>query len=155
MTSSTSTLQLFGSTTSPYVRRLRIYMQDIEHEFVLVDIFNSRDRSTIAKDNPSLKIPMLKHADQVLLDSSVIQQYVESQNKITPLSWPQKSLLSTIDAASDSLVQLLILSRSDIDISADKMYFRIQRERLDVVFAHLEQSASENAFGEWNYLGLI
>ncbi|MGK0373445.1 MAG: glutathione S-transferase, partial [Glaciecola sp.] len=53
-------MQLFGSTTSPYVRRLRLYMQDLPHDFVLVDIFNSRDRAEIQSDNPTLKIPMLK-----------------------------------------------------------------------------------------------
>lgn len=147
-------MQLIGSTTSPYVRRLRIYMQDIAHEFVQVDIFNSRDRNSIAADNPTLKIPMLKNNKLVILDSGVIFQYIQQQQGLPELSWEQRNLLTSIDAVSDSLVQMLILSRSEIDTSADKMYFRIQRERMDIVFPHLEHAAKEGMFEQWNYLSI-
>lgn len=149
-----ASMQLYGSTTSPYVRRLRIYMQELEHEFIEVDIFNSRDRSSIATDNPTLKIPMLKHNGQVILDSGVIQQYLQQVLTLPQLSWDERNLLTSIDAVNDSLVQMLILSRSEIDTSSDKMYFRIQRERMDVVFAHLEKAAQQGAFEQWNYLSI-
>ena len=106
-------MQLFGSTTSPYVRRLRIFMQEIEHDFVLVDIFNSRDRASIAADNPTLKIPMLKHEQQVILDSGVIYRYLTQKFGLTSLTWEQENLLTSIDSVNESLVQLLILSRID------------------------------------------
>jgi glutathione S-transferase len=129
-------------------------MQDVKHDFVLVDIFNSRDRADIQHDNPTLKIPMLKDGNQVIFDSGNIYRYLQAKISGTILSWDQQNLLTSIDAASDSLVQLLILSRSEIDISSDKMYFRIQRERLDVVFAHLEDKASKGAFEQWHYLSI-
>jgi len=129
-------------------------MQDIAHEFLEVDIFNSRDRSTIAADNPTLKIPMLKDGEQVILDSGVIQQYIQQKHGLAVLTWDQRNLLTSIDAANESLVQMLILSRSEIDISTDKLYFRIQRERMDVVFSHLENAAKSGAFAEWNYISI-
>ncbi|MGB3724574.1 MAG: glutathione S-transferase family protein [Glaciecola sp.] len=147
-------MQLFGSTTSPYVRRLRIFMQEIEHDFVLVDIFNSRDRASIAADNPTLKIPMLKHEQQVILDSGVIYRYLTQKFGLTSLTWEQENLLTSIDSVNESLVQLLILSRSEIDVSADKLYFRIQRERIDVVLSHLEKQAEQGAFEQWDYVSI-
>lgn len=147
-------MELIGSTTSPYVRRLRIFMQDIEHDFTLVDIFNSRDRATIAAQNPTLKIPMLKDQNNVVLDSRIIYQYLVKKLSLANLNWSQENLLTSIDAVNDSLVQLLILSRSEIDVSADKLYFRIQRERIDAVLKHLEQEAIDGAFSQWNYLSI-
>jgi len=147
-------MQLFGSTTSPFVRRLRLFMQDIPHDFVLVDIFNSRDRAEIQGQNPTLKIPMLKDGDQVVLDSGSIFRYLQAKSGAQTLSWDQQNTLTSIDAASESLVQILILSRSEIDTSADKLYFRIQRERLETVFNHLEKQAQEGMFARWNYLSI-
>lgn len=147
-------MQLFGSTTSPYARRIRLFMQDVPHEFVMVDIFNSRDRAEIQHDNPTLKIPMLKDGQQTVLDSGAIFRYIQTKLGISPLSWDQQNILTSIDAANDSLVQMLILGRSEIDTSADKMYFRIQRERLDAVFTHLEGQAIKGAFAQWNYLSM-
>lgn len=147
-------LQLFGSTSSPYVRRLRIFMQDIPHDFVLVDIFNSRDRSDIEAQNPTLKIPMLKDGAQTVLDSGNIFRYLQSKQGAQALTWDQQNILTSIDAANESLVQMFILTRSDIDTSADKLYFRIQRERLESIFTHLEKQANLGVFTRWNYVSI-
>lgn len=147
-------IQLYGSTSSPYVRRLRLFMQDIPHDFVLVDIFNSRDRAEIEAQNPTLKIPMLKDGDQTILDSGNIFRYLQSKQGLQALTWDQQNILSSIDAANESLVQMLILSRSDIDTSADKLYFRIQRERVDAIFSYLEKQANKGTFTTWNYLSI-
>lgn len=147
-------LQLFGSTTSPYVRRLRIFMQEIPHDFILVDIFNNQDREEIQGQNPTLKVPMLKDGTQVVLDSGAIHRYLVEREGTTALTWDQQNVLTSIDAANDSLVQMFILSRSEIDTSADKLFFRIQRERLSVVFGHLEQLAVDGLFSRWDYLSI-
>lgn len=147
-------LKLFGSTTSPYVRRLRILLQSMEHEFVLLDIFNSRDRAVIQVKNPTLKIPMLMDDDQVVLDSGNIFRYLSKRYSLGELSVNEQNVLTSIDAVNDGLVQMLILSRSEIDVSADKLYFRIQRERQETVFTHLEEEAKNGRFKEWNYLSI-
>ncbi len=147
-------LKLFGSTTSPYVRRLRILLQSVEHEFVLLDIFNSRDRAVIQGKNPTLKIPMLMDDGQVVLDSSNIFRYLRDKYALSDLSLVEQNVLTSIDAVNDGLVQMLILSRSEIDISADKLYFRIQRERQETVFSHLETEAKGGRFEAWNYLSI-
>jgi len=53
-------LKLYGSTTSPYVRRLRIWLANTQHEFVNVQIFEPADRSDMILKNPTMKIPMLE-----------------------------------------------------------------------------------------------
>jgi glutathione S-transferase len=144
-------MKLIGSTTSPYVRRLRMWMTDIEHGFEQVDIFNSTDRERLVKTNPTLKVPMLEDGERTIFDSGVIYRYVSKKLHKEELSWEQTNLLTLIDSVNDSLVQIFLLSRSDIDTSADKLYFRLQRERTDVIFAELNKAAEKGAFAEWNY----
>jgi glutathione S-transferase len=144
-------MKLIGSTTSPYVRRLRIWMSNIEHGFEQVDIFNSADRARLVASNPTLKVPMLEDGKRTIFDSGAIYRYVTKKLSKQELSWEQTNLLTLIDSANDSLVQIFLLSRSDIDTSADKLYFRLQRERFDVIFAELNKAAEEGQFEEWNY----
>lgn len=144
-------MKLIGSTTSPYVRRLRMWMSDIEHGFEQVDIFNSADRARLVLTNPTLKVPMLEDGTRSIFDSGAIYRYLTKKLNKTELDWEQTNLLTLIDSANDSLVQMFLLSRSDIDTSADKLYFRLQRERFDVIFAELNKAAEKGAFAEWNY----
>lgn len=145
---------LIGSTTSPYVRRLRMWMSDIEHSFEEVDIFNSADRTRLVGKNPTLKVPMLDDNGTIVLDSGVIFRYLTKKLAKEDLSVEQENLLILIDSANDSLVQIFLLSRSDIDTSADKLYFRLQRERFDVVFNELDKAVASGQFSEWNYVAI-
>ena len=147
-------MKLIGSTTSPYVRRLLMWMKDFQYDFEKVDIFNSADRAKLVAKNPSLKIPMLEDDDAIVLDSGVIFRYLSQKAALPALSWEQENLLTLIDSANDSLVQIFLLSRSDIDTSADKLYFRLQRERFDVIFGELNKAVEEGKFSEWNYAAI-
>jgi len=147
-------MKLIGSTTSPYVRRLRMWMSEIEHGFEKVDIFNSVDRERLVASNPTLKVPMLEDDSRTILDSGAIYRYLTKKLNKPELSWEQTNLLTLIDSVNDSLVQMFLLSRSDIDTSADKFYFRLQRERFDVIFAELDKAAEKGDFVQWNYASI-
>lgn len=143
--------RLYGSTTSPYVRRLRIWMADREYQFVDMQIFSGKDRQLLTKLNPTLKIPMLQDADQVIFDSRVIFRYLTEKWQYPAISWAQENRLTLIDSANDSLVQMFILSRSEIDTTADKLYFNLQRERVQGVMSHLNDLVDQGHFDDWHY----
>jgi len=50
-------MQLLGSTTSPFVRRIRIWalLNHCELEFINLDIFAEHDRQLMIKNNPARK----------------------------------------------------------------------------------------------------
>ena len=144
-------ITLYGSTTSPYVRRLRMYLTDHGHTFVNMQIFEGPDRAELARRNPTMKIPMLEDDGQMLFDSRVIYRYLAQKFAQPALSWDQENLLTLIDAANDSLVQLMILKRSEVDIDEPRLYFRIQRERVANVLAELNKQAEQGAFRQWGY----
>ena len=144
-------IKLYGSTTSPYVRRLRIFFADIEHQFINMKIFDAEDREFLIKHNPTLKIPMVEDGGQVIFDSRVVFRYLTDKLNYPSLTWEQENQLTIIDAANDSLVQMFLIKNSKIDTSQDKMYFSLQRERLETVFIELSRMVQDGDFDHWTY----
>ena len=147
-------MKLYGSQTSPYVRRIRLLLATTAHEFINLNIFTGEGRQTLAAINPALRIPMLDDAGQVIFDSGVIYRYLAVKLGIAPLSWYQENQLTVINAVSDSLVMLLQCSRSGFDPNDDKLFFNLQRERVATSLYVLEQQAANNEFANWDYVAM-
>lgn len=144
-------MKLLGSTTSPFARRLRIYLTNKDHEFINLDIFAEQDRDLLTRNNPAQKIPALIDGEQCIYDSRVIFRYLASKYQEQPLNWTQENLLTLIDAANDSLVSMLVLQRSNIDTEQDTLFFNLQRERVEQVFIALDKEVAQGAFSDWYY----
>lgn len=147
-------MKLYGSQTSPYVRRIRLLLAETDFEFVNLNIFAGADRETLASINPALRIPMLDDNGQVIFDSGVIYRYLAAKLALAPLSWYQENQLTVINAVSDSLVMLLQCNRSGMDTSEDKLFFNLQRERVATSLYVLEQQAANGEFARWNYVAM-
>lgn len=146
-------MQLYGSTSSPYVRRIRVWCheQSINYDFINLNIFDEQDRDTLVKLNPTRKIPMLKDGEQVIFDSNTIQRYLQHTFELAPLNWHQENQLSLINSCNDSLVEMLICQRSDFDTSEDRLFFNLQNERIKEVLAVLNQQVANKEFNAFDY----
>jgi len=96
-------------------------------------------------------VPALVDDEQCIYDSRVIFRYLSQKYQQVPLSWSQENLLTLIDAANDSLVSLLLLNRSEIDTSENKLFFNLQHERVKQVMPVLSQAAADGDFEQWHY----
>ncbi|MCQ8848409.1 glutathione S-transferase family protein [Alteromonas stellipolaris] len=144
-------MKLYGSVTSPFVRRIRVVLSNTPHEFLDLQIFSGEDRELLASRNPTLKVPCLEDNGQLIFDSRVIYSYLASKLDHDSLSWEEENLLTLIDAANDSFVQLMLLKRSDIDINQDKLMIRLQKERIESVFSSLSKQLEAGGFSGWTY----
>lgn len=147
-------MQLYGSTSSPYVRRLRLLLTNYEHEFISLNIFESADRARLIAINPARKVPMLLDGEQVIFDSNVIYRYLAQKYLLSPLSWPQENQLTLINAVNESLVELLLCKRSGFDVTSDKLFFNLQHERVQAVLAVLDHQVQQGDFADWDYLAI-
>ena len=129
-------MKLYGSTTSPYVRRTRIVLFNTSHEFIDLQIFSNDDRALLAARNPTMKVPCLEDDGRMIFDSRIIFNYLSEKLMLNPLTWEEENQLTLIDAANDSFVQLLLLQRSDVDVEADKLFFSLQKERINSLQSH-------------------
>ena len=147
-------MKLYGSQTSPYVRRIRLLLSQTVHEFVNLNIFAGADRDTLAAINPALRIPMLEDGEHVIFDSGVIYRYLAPKLGLAALSWYQENQLTVINAVNDSLVMLLQCNRSGLDTNDDKLFFNLQRERVATSLFVLEQQAANGEFAKWDYVAM-
>ncbi|MDC8832540.1 glutathione S-transferase family protein [Alteromonas gilva] len=144
-------MKLYGSTTSPFVRRIRLCLTGKAYEFVNMDIFSGSGRELLRAKNPALKVPMLEDDGQMIFDSRVIHRYLQDKFNQAPLSWDEENLLTLIDAANDAFVQRMMLMRSGIAHDADKLIFTLQDERFSTTLSTLENSVQHGGFEQWNY----
>ena len=143
-------MKLIGSTTSPYVRRIRLLLGDNDYEFVNLDIYGE-GRDELRRNNPALKIPMLIDGDQEVYDSRIIARYLSDKQGLAPLTWDQENQLTLIDAANDSAVILLLSARSGIDTGKEVMFFNLQRERIMMTLRTLAAMVDDGQFSQWSY----
>lgn len=143
-------MKLIGSTTSPYVRRIRILLDEEPYEFVNLNIYGE-GRDELRCNNPTLKIPVLEDGGQEIYDSRIIARYISARQGRDPLTWDQENQLTMIDGANDSAVTMLLSEKSGIDTGADLMFYNLQRERIMTTLRTLAAMVEDGQFETWNY----
>ncbi|GHG77267.1 hypothetical protein GCM10010919_32770 [Alishewanella longhuensis] len=147
-------MKLYGSQTSPYVRRIRLLLANQPYQFVNMQIFAEQDRQALLALNPTLKIPMLERDGKVIFDSGVIYRFLAAQSQLPALSWYQENQLTVINAVNDSLVSLFLCQRSGLDTNEERLFFNVQKERIVASLFVLEQQAANQEFTAWNYIAM-
>lgn len=144
-------MQLYGSTTSPYVRRLKIWLHEDNYEFVELDIMSEEGHQILKQKNPTLKVPALYDGEQGIYDSNVIYRYLNQKFARENLSWDDENNLTIINAASDSFVELLLLVRSGISPDSDIMFVKRQITRTKGLMTLLNEKVANGEFDQWHY----
>jgi glutathione S-transferase len=147
-------MKLFGSGPSPFVRRIRMLLADRPFEFVTLNIFEQQDRAVLIQHNPARKVPMLLDGDQVIFDSNVIYRYLAAKFAFPTLTWAEENQLTLINAVNDSLVELLLCQRSGFDTKDDKLFFKLQHERIQAILPRLDQDVASGKFSNWNFVSI-
>lgn len=108
-------MKLIGSTTSPYVRKVRVVMAEkkLDYRFVEEDVW--ADATTIAAANPLGKVPCLvMDGADAMFDSRVIVEYLDTLSpvgKLIPASGRERAEVKTWEALADGLLDAAILVR--------------------------------------------
>ncbi|MDD0851855.1 glutathione S-transferase family protein [Halobacteriovorax sp. GB3] len=144
-------MKIYGSTTSPYVRRLRLLLEGQSYQFHKVNLMDEKDRKLLADLGPIKKVPILEDGETVLYESRVIFNYLQQKLAITKNESEKENTLSIIDALSDSLVIILQLKWSDVPFDESKLIFKLQKERIIQSLEVLEEMVSLGKFSAWDY----
>ena len=144
-------MTLYGSLASPYVRRVRLALEGIDHNFQLVDVYDAAGRAEYARHTPIKKLPMLVDDDTVVFDSHLIRDYLGQKLGLPEPSVEEHNIVYVIDAATDSLVIILQTQRSGLTADPEKLFYQLQFERIPACLDWLERKARDGAFDEWRY----
>ena len=108
-------MKLIGSTTSPYVRKVRIVMAEkkLDYQFVLDNVWSADTK--IAASNPLGKVPCLvMEGAEAVFDSRVIVEYLDTLSpvgKLIPSTGRERAEVKTWEALADGLLDAAILVR--------------------------------------------
>lgn len=108
-------MKLIGSTTSPYVRKVRIVMAEkkLEYAFFTEDVW--AQNTTISGSNPLGKVPCLvMEGADALFDSRVIVEYLDTLSpvgKLIPSVGRERAEVKTWEALADGVLDAAILAR--------------------------------------------
>ena len=108
-------MKLIGSTSSPYVRKVRVVMSEkkLDYQFVEEDVWAAD--TTIMHSNPLGKVPCLvMEGGEALFDSRVIVEYLDTLSpvgKLIPAVGRERAEVKTWEALADGVLDALILAR--------------------------------------------
>ena len=153
----TSPLKLYGSYTSPFVRKLRLLLWGNKNlEFIAINYLEENDGKLLKDINPLNQIPLLIDGEQKVYDSRIIFNYLAAKMKLVPMSIEDENRLSAIDTAMSSGVSLFSIRKGGIDIvKTDHYYIIRQKERLPSIFHYLAPWVKTlDPKKDWNYLSM-
>jgi glutathione S-transferase len=108
-------MKLLGSTSSPYVRKVRVVMAEkkLDYEFVIEDVWSAE--TAISDSNPLGKVPcLMMEGAEALFDSRVIVEYLDTLSpvgKLIPSVGRERSEIKTWEALADGVLDASILAR--------------------------------------------
>jgi glutathione S-transferase len=136
-------MQLYGSSTSPYVRRVRVFAADLGLPLVLTDVATEAGQVALRRVTPLWKVPTVVFPDgTVQWDSHAILAAMVRRHgwgSFRPDGDPAReaNLAAAIDGALDSAINVLYLEREGVDVAAVP-YLAKQRARVDAAMAWVE-----------------
>jgi glutathione S-transferase len=108
-------MKLIGSTSSPYVRKVRVVMAEkkLDYTFVAEDVWAAD--TSISHTNPLGKVPcLIMEGAEILYDSRVIVEYLDTLSpvgKLIPAVGRERAEIKTWEALADGVLDASILAR--------------------------------------------
>ncbi len=152
-------LHLLGTTTSPFVRRVRVVLLELGLPFEMENAATEAGQARVRERSPTWKIPLLSFADGLVLwDSHAINQELIRRHGwggLRPTTSPARedALRLATDAALEAGISRFYLQRDGLDVDAVP-YMRKQRERMDVALGWLANQLDGPSFDGADGLGL-
>jgi glutathione S-transferase len=134
-------MQLYGTTTSPYVRRVRVVAAEIGEPLERIETAGDEGQATLRAISPIRKVPVAVIDGRTIYDSHAIIDYLtltRGHGTLEPPRdrWREANLVNAVDAALEAVMQLFYLRRDGVAIDGTPFAER-QLARADAVFAWL------------------
>lgn len=157
-------MKLIGSTSSPYVRKVRVVMAEkrLDYEFVQEDVW--ADGTTIASSNPLGKVPCLvMDGGDAMFDSRVIVEYLDTLSpvgKLIPTSGRERAEVKTWEALADGVMDAGVLWRMEAiwpkraDGERSQAWMDRQRGKVEAGIAAMAKGLGDKPFCSGIHLSL-
>ncbi len=110
-------MKLIGSSSSPYVRKVRVVMAEkkLDYQYVTENVWSADTR--ISESNPLGKVPCLvMEGSEALFDSRVIVEYLDTLSpvgKLIPSVGRERAEVKTWEALADGVLDAAVGARME------------------------------------------
>lgn len=149
-------MKLYGTVTSPFVRRVRILALELGEPVGFVDINTDDGKAALAAVTPLAKFPVAELDGRLWLDSRVISEELVAARGHGPLrrSRPEdRNVLTVADGALDAAINWFYLVRRDGG-DPNQPYLLKQAARVDAALDWLGARLVGGSFAPEGGLGL-
>ena len=151
-------MKLYGTTTSPFVRRVRVVAAEIGEPVDRVDTATDAGQALLREISAIRKVPVAIVDGRTLYDSRTIIDWLTTTRGFGDLApardrWREANLVNAIDAALDSVIQLFYLRRDGVAVDGSP-YADRQLDRADAIFAWLATQLAKDGKGFSPGLGI-
>jgi glutathione S-transferase len=134
-------MKLYGTTTSPFVRRVRVVAAELGEPIDRVDTATDAGMAQLREISPIRKVPVAVVDGRTLFDSREIIDWLVTSRGWGELApprdpWRDANLVNAIDSALDAVIQLFYLRRDGVAIDGTP-YAERQLARADAIFQWL------------------
>ena len=155
----TTTIRLYGSITSPYVRRVRIVAKELGLEYALLETASAEGQAKLRALTPIWKVPAAEIDGQLVFDSHAITELLlvrANSSVLPPLALDDiaaRNAINVADGALDALINAFTLAKDGV--TPDKSaYVKKQHDRAESSLRWLEKEVPESWTADKSQLGL-
>lgn len=150
-------MKLYGTTTSPFVRRVRIVAAELGVPFEMVSTATEAGMAEMRAHSPIGKVPVAVIDGEVIFDSHVIIDRLIGTHGRGALGerdrWREANLVSAVDGALEAAINLFYLRRDKVAIEGSPYEQRLLA-RIAAVLAWLGEQLEPDGRGFGPGLGL-
>jgi glutathione S-transferase len=145
-------VKLYGTTTSPFVRRVRVVATEVGRAHTLVNTAHDDGQAQLKAASPIGKVPVADLDGRLLYDSRVIIEWLTTFHgwgamKAPGDRWHDANLINAIDGALESGVQLFYLRREGVAVD-DLPFGARQVDRIAAIYTWLDGQLGHHGFGD-------
>lgn len=132
-------MRLYGTTTSPFVRRVRVVAAEVGEPIELINTASDDGQAALRAVSPIWKVPVADVGGRILYDSRVIVDWLTTEHgwgamRAPTDRWREANLVSAIDGALESAIQVFYLRRENLDVM-HLPFGQRQVDRIAAIFA--------------------
>ena len=143
-------MKIFGHDGSPFVRKVRIALEEKRIPYEYVHARSSEPGSTLWQVNPLSKIPVLVTDDgKAIYDSPVIVEYADAaggEPKLIPSDFESRIEVKRWEALGDGIADATVLTSHDYDKVQTAQWHERQRQKIERGLATMAKDLGDREF---------
>lgn len=145
------TIRMFGTPTSPYVRRVRVIAAELDLTLDTVDTGDEAGQQALRQASPLWKVPTVVLDGDTLIDSHTITEALLREFgpgpflPHDPTDRRLQTAMNAVDGAIDSLINGLYLHRDGV-LPAQSSYIDKQIQRASATMNWIDEHVGERGF---------